>query len=174
MNNELLNRNSQHMKKTFILPVVAAALIGVTVIGVNQVSAQDNSQDRTTLVEQISSAFGLNQEEVQTIVDQHRQERRAHMQEQFQQQLEQKVQDGTISQEQQQLILQKHEEMKTKMEQIRNMDPEQRHQAMQEHHQEMVQWAQDNGIGLGEIIGAGRGMRKGFKAGYHMGMGQNQ
>lgn len=71
----------------------------------------------------------------------------------------------TLSQEEQDALLAKKEEMRNFKEELRGLSSEEKHERIQEIKEEMEQWAEDNEIGpnFGFMKGPGRGFRKGFK-----------
>ncbi len=164
------------IKKTLMIAgaVTTIGLAG-SAAAVQAVSAQSND----SLAQAIAQKFNLKQDDVQSVIDQQRQQNQAEHQAERKKHVEDKltqaVSDGKITQEQKTKILAKLEELQSQHQQMRqefkNMTPEQRKQTMQQHHDELKQWAQDNGIPttIFSLIGpGGHGLRHG-----HMGQGQN-
>ena len=71
----------------------------------------------------------------------------------------------SLTEQQQEALLEKKEEMRDLREELRDLPPEERHEAMQELKEEMEQWAEVNGIesNFGFMRGPGKGYMKGFR-----------
>ena len=97
---------------------------------------------------------------MQAVFDEDRSERQAQRKELFEERLTQMVSDGKITEDQKKLILAKHEEMQSQREaqrdEFQNMTPEERRSAVEEHHEELESWAEDNEIDIGYLFGFGR------------------
>lgn len=84
----------------------------------------------------------------------------------FEDRLSKLVEDGKINEEQKQKIMDKHEEMQAKMDEWKDLSPEDRQEKMKAFHEEMKTWAQENGIDFPFMVfkdGEG-GFGRGFKA----------
>lgn len=68
-------------------------------------------ESRTSLIQMLSSKFGLQESEVQSVFNQHRDEMQKNMQAKVEARLTQLVTDGKITEAQKQLILTKHVEL---------------------------------------------------------------
>ena len=157
------------MKKRIILPtILLAGALAVGTIGINSVSAQDNSS-YPPIVQKLAERFGLSQTDVQEVFDEARADHHAQMLTNFEDRLNQAVSDGKITEDQKQLILDKHEEIQAKMDELQSLDPQDRREQMQAYHEELQNWAQDNNIDL-PLFGFGSGFARGFKMGHQMGM----
>lgn len=121
------------------------------------------------IVQKIADRFNLNVGEVQKVFDDERDERRADMYAHFAERLNDLVTEGKLTESQKGAILNKHEEMQDKMEELKNLTPEERIGKMQSIHDEFKKWAEDQGIDLSLIGPFGRGFRHGFKEGFMMG-----
>lgn len=157
--------------KTTILAGAAVLTVGVaSVVGVSSVSAQSANGD--TLIDRIATRFNLNRENVSGVFNEVREERQTERQAEATNRLQQKVDEGTITSDQKTLIENKHEEWKTQREALRNQDLswEDRHEAMEQIREEMVKWAEENGVedvlpmheGMGNMGGMGQGRRGGW------------
>lgn len=157
-------------KKTMALAGVTTAAIGVAglagLAGISIVSAQDNLDSYPTIIQNLAEKFGLNPSDVEQVFEDTRiEQRNAH--------LDQLVEDGKITEDQKNLIIEKMDEMHEKMEEIRNasMTSQERREAIKELRDEMEQWADDNGIDV-PIMGFGRsGMGRGMGMREDMGNG---
>jgi hypothetical protein len=69
----------------------------------------------------------------------------------------------TLTEEQQNVLIEKKEEMKDLKEELKDLSPEERHERVQELKQEWEEWAEDNGINFGLMREVGKGHEKGFR-----------
>lgn len=150
------------MKYKVIVPVLALATAGILVFGMPaQANAQSPGEEIQSLVQMIASKFGLKTADVQSVVDQHRQQMQAKHETNYEARLTQLVKDGKITEAQKQLILTKHKELETKREENRNkmkdMTPEQRKAAMQAEKTEIETWAKQNNIDVKYLFGGDMG-----------------
>jgi hypothetical protein len=67
------------MKRFFIIPTLAIALIGGTLVAI-PAWAQTSTSKRVSLVQKIAQRFGLKEADVQSVFDQDRTEHQAEMQ----------------------------------------------------------------------------------------------
>ena len=145
------------------------AVSGATAFGVSRVSADTGSQ--TTLVQMIAQKFGLNQSDVQSVVDQYRQNRQSQMEAQFKTRLDQDVTAGKITAAQETLIINERQTLaanrQSQMANFKNMTQAQRQAAMQQNKQDVTTWAKQNNIDIQYLYGGfGRmGMGRGFGSG---------
>lgn len=137
-----------------LLAAGAAAVIGTAgLLGLRTAQAAPGGPNgMSDLVSAIAQKFNLNQDEVQSVFDQHREsmqaERRQEMETRLQERLQQSVTDGSLTQEQADKIMAKHEEMQSQMDSLAGSTPEEHRQAMQNKMTEMRNWAQENDIPL--------------------------
>src|SRR3989344_2846072 len=134
-------------KKIFLSSVVMTGLLAVGAIGILPASAQE-ATDYPTIIQKLAERFGLNVEEVQDVFEEERAEHHAEMLESFEDRLNEAVTEGKITEEQKQTILDKHEELEAKMEELRSQDltPQQMHQEMRTYHEELKTWVEEQGI----------------------------
>lgn len=158
--------------------VAGALALAITAgsYGASTVFASSNNQFKGgDLVQRLVDHFNLNQDEVDQVVSQFRDEQQQEREQEVQANLSEAVQNGTITEEQKNLILQKHSEIQNKMEALRDSDPETRRTQMREVQDEMRQWAAENGIDMSfmrpEREDKG-GMRMGDRDGDGQGMGR--
>ncbi len=153
------------MNKKIIIPAVALAFFGITIFGVNTVSAHGLGAQPEFVVN-LAQKLGVSEDSVKNALDQIHQEHRADMQVKFEERLNQAVTDGKITEEQKQLILQKHSEIMEQRvsnhEALQNMTPDERREAMKSLHTELESWATEHGIDLSYFRFEKRmGMREG-------------
>lgn len=142
--------------KKVLLTTAGAILIGVTLLSVTAVNAQNNGV--SDIVEKIAQRFNLNQNDVQKVFDELHQEKHAEMQAKIDERLSQAVEDKKITDAQKQAILEKFGQLKNKpdFEKLKNMSDEQRRQEMENKKTELENWAKENGLTLEtlhELIG---------------------
>lgn len=123
--------------------------------------AETTTGNYPTIIENLASKFGLNKDEVQQVFEDTRTQERSDR-------LDNLVSDGTITEDQKQLVLDKEDEIKTKIDEINNQEltATEKHDAMDALRDEIQQWEDDNNIpervlgpmgGMG-MRGGGRGM----------------
>ena len=136
--------------KKMIVPVLAAAVVGVSAIGLGTVAAQSSGD---TLVEKIASRFNLSQEEVQAVFDETRQEKQAEHQAKLGEKLQAKVDDGTITAEQKTLLEEKLAQQREEHQANRDSEltKEERHEQRQQNREAFEAWAEENNIPLDEL-----------------------
>ena len=137
-------------KKIF---VVAAALIVLSagVIGIQTAFAQDSDINPVnSLVQKIADKFGLKQEDVKAVFDEHHKEMEMQMQKKQDERLDQLVKDGKITSDQKTLIINKMNELKAEhekdFEEFKNLSKDQIKAKMEARHAELNIWAKENGI----------------------------
>lgn len=149
------------MNKKIIFPVAALSILGIGLLGINTASADDVSNPQTTLVQKIASKFGLNQNEVQKVFDEARNEHQTEMQKKHEERLNTLVSEGKITETQKTLILNKHKEMKAKRgdnDAWIKLTPEERRSQMGTKRTELEKWAKANGIDT-QYLFEGNGMK---------------
>jgi len=135
------------MNKKLTFAVLGIVLVGSLAYGATKISADDTFIH--PLAQRIAERFGLNQDEVNTFMNQVREERRNQGDDAPKYFLDQAVADGKITEEQKNLLEQKREEMQSERE---------------THRQEMETWASENGIDL-SLLGPGPGGMMGRRFG---------
>lgn len=152
--------------KTLLLTGLAAATVVGGTLFTSAVSAQ-TTRDGTGLADAIAAKFNLKSEDVQTVIKDYRVQYKAEHEQQMQvklnERLDQAVTDGKITAEQKELITTKLAEVKSKMQELRDMtDKEARKTAMDQLHSDLKSWAEANNIPtdlMGPMGGVGkRGM----------------
>ena len=79
----------------------------------------------------------------------------------FGERLDELIATDDLTEEQKAAILAKKAEMETEHEGLRNLSPEERRVAMEEHREETKTWAEENGIDLAQIGPLGGGFKGG-------------
>lgn len=162
------------MQKKIIFPILGLILAGAVVAGVTQVKAQSNNNNPYSgLVQMIAQKFGLDQNQVQAVANQYRDQQKQNRQQTIEQReqdrLDKLVQAGKITDAQKQAILNELTALKNKYNpaNLKSLTPDQRKQQFQAEQQEIQSWAKSQGIDPGLLMpgfgmGGVRGMHRGF------------
>jgi hypothetical protein len=144
---------------SLLLAVTAgtAAFVGISYLNVAQ--AEPNTSF-PPLVQRLVDRFNLNENEVNTVMNEFRSENQQQMQNRLEDKLDEGVQAGDITKEQKQLILEKHKTMQLERNNNINLSQEDRRQEMLENREELQKWADENGISM-DYFGGFRKMQKG-------------
>lgn len=132
----------------------AALALGLVSTGslIAATQTQAFGQAKDDFAQALATRFNLNVTDVQSFLDE---QHAAHMNEP----LDAAVADGKITAEQKAAIVAKRQELKTKMESLKDASNEDRRAAMESFHTEMKAWAETNGIDLRLMGGAGMNKR---------------
>ncbi len=154
------------MKKHFIVPTIAASLIVLsgTIAGSVYAHGFGMFEDgQTNLIQKIAQRFGLGESDVENVFAEFKEEKQQQMQTQFENRLTDAVNSGTITEEQKQAIIDRHNQMienkQGGFQSLKDLTPEERSQERQNMREEHEAWANQNGLSLEtlqEIMG-GRG-----------------
>jgi len=120
------------------------------------------------VIQKLVEKFNLDPAEVNGVLQEDRKEREAKREAAIEERLDQEVKEGTITGEQKEAILAKMKEMQGKLEALKDLSPEKRHEAMQQLREEVTAWAKENGIDAKWLL---MGPRKGFGPGGFCGFG---
>lgn len=124
------------MKKRIILPaVLLTGALAAGALGFSVASAQENGS-YPPIIQKLAQRFNLNEAEVQDVFEEIRDEQMANMEADFATHLEKMVSEGKITDEQKQKILDNHNELQEKMEEWKNLSPDERHEKMRAWHEE--------------------------------------
>ncbi len=145
------------MNKKLIIgtALVLVGVIGVGVYGVQQAQAQEYAQ-APSIVQEFSDRFGLDSDDVETALGDIREEHRAQRSVDREEMLQQAVEDGVITAEQRQMLLDHRTEMEAEREQRRA---------------EREEWREQSGIDFDALREYGGGCGMGGKFGGHGGRG---
>lgn len=132
------------------------AVLGASVVGVSTTFAAHAGQAQeerfADLITALAEKFNLDTDEVQAVFDEQREVHQEEMREQhemlFEEKLAQAVEDGGLTQEQADAIIEKMEEMRDSMEAYKDLAPEERKEAMQGHAEDLKTWAEEQGIDM--------------------------
>lgn len=160
-------------KSKLLITVAAIAVLNAGLL-TSQASAFgwfNGSEHSSSLVQKIADRFGLNKDEVQSVVDEFQAEMHAKQMSEYEIRLDQLVSEGKITAEQKELIIEKKndivEEWQAKVDELRNMSPAERKAAKEAFQQELAEWAAANNIDLQYLMNGG-GKRMGKMGMYKM------
>ncbi|PIR88434.1 MAG: hypothetical protein COU09_02050 [Candidatus Harrisonbacteria bacterium CG10_big_fil_rev_8_21_14_0_10_44_23] len=124
------------------------------------------------VIRSLADRFDLDESQLQDFFELMREKHQAQMEERQQERLDQAVDGGLITEEQRQLLEDRHEAQKVQMDEIMQIeDPEERRAAIEAHHDDMRAWMEENEIDLG--LGEGRfGMGASMGGGMHRAEGR--
>lgn len=161
------------MNKKIIIPAAAVLIAGAAIYTSGQVSAQGFGSGQDTLIQKLAQAFGKSEDEVKEVFEEMHDEHKVEMQERQEERLDEAVASGEITEDQKQLILNKHEELKAQheadFENKDNLSKEEWGELKQSYQQDLEQWASENGIDLQYFH---QGMGKHMKGNGHMKFGK--
>ena len=142
-------------KRTLVAAFAVASLAGASTFAPTALAHKDQAM-ADSIAGKIASKFNLDQSEVKAAIEQFRAEQRAEFEAKFNAKLDAAVASGELTTEQKAMILTKREEVKSKREDIYNIeDPTERMEAMKQLHVDLKVWAQQNDIPLRWLGGAG-------------------
>ena len=120
-----------------------------------------------SIIQKLIDKFNLNPEEVTQVLDETRKEHQQQAQADFEEKLNEAVENGRITDDQKSIILAKHEEMKNSKENWKDLSPEERMEKGKTMKEELEAWAEQNGLDLKDLsLGYNKGQRGGFKTGF--------
>lgn len=145
--------------KKIFLAAVAFAAVGAGALGVGTSFAAEDGEKRGSfngLAEAIATHFELDVEEVREFMKDHRQEVQTEHRERHEERRDahfaKLVEDGKLTQTQADALEAKMEEMKMFGESLKDMELEERRDAMKEQREAMDAWAEEQGIDLKEVM----------------------
>lgn len=138
-------------KKTISMIVAVSILSSGVVVATNAFAQTTNGQSSIpSLAQEIAKKFHLNQKDVQSVFDQHKNEVQARMESNYENYLNNLVKAGKITQQQEQLILAEHKQLISQSEsnasKFKNMTPSERRAQFQATRQQVANWAKQNNI----------------------------
>jgi hypothetical protein len=137
-----------HMKKTLMVAGagMAVGLATFASVASAQTWGASNQTGEHSLVDKIATRFNLNKDEVQKVFDEDREAHHEAMKQKMEEFLAQAVKDDKITEDQKRAILDKHKEMQTFMESIKDKPAEEHKMLMKQKVDEIRQWAKDNDL----------------------------
>jgi hypothetical protein len=141
------------MTKRMLVTVVLVSAVSGGLVVVTNAFAQTNGQTSIpSVAQEIANKFHLNEGDVQSVFNQHKQQMQAKMESNYETYLGNLVTSGKITEEQQQLILTKHKELMTQMQSdgksFKSLTPAERKAQMQATMKDLQTWSKQNNISL--------------------------
>ncbi len=139
-------------KKILVGGVAVLALSVFAGVGVNQIYAQEESNQYPLIIQNLAEKFGKPEDEIQEVFESTREQR-------MEDRLDRLVEEGVITAEEKEKVKIKQEEVRLELESVResDMSVEERHDAMQAIREEVQEWAESEGIDLGAVMGGLKG-----------------
>jgi len=150
------------IQKKYVVALATLAVVGGSILTMNQVRAFGFNQDGT-MIQQLATKLGKSESEVQTAFEAVRQEHQNTVNVDYEAMLAEAVTSGELTSQQQELLLNKRQEIE--------QNREARRGEMMAQHDEMVAWANENGIKEEFVFGIGRRDDRGPRNGSGMGFG---
>ncbi len=160
--------------KSLILSAIAVGGLTFAGAGVIYAASPSTSNPMSGLVNAIAQKFNLNPSDVQQVFDQQRQQMQQQMQANLQQHektfLDQAVKNGKLTQDQEDKIIAKQQELQSFMQGLQGKSSADRQSAIKTEMSALAQWAKDNNIPHQYLrMGFGRGpMMGGWRMGGRM------
>ena len=150
------------MTKRTLITVAAVSILSGGVMVVTNAFAQTPAAGQNnvpSLAQEIANKFHLNVSDVQAIFNQHQQEVKSQRESNYNAYLQKLVNTGKITAEQEQLILNKRQQLLSQKQNRKAMTPAERKAQMQSTMQDLKNWAKQNNIDLRYLrpFGPGRG-----------------
>lgn len=139
------------MSKKFILPVLSVVVLGGGYLALTHKVYADTTNSLPPMIQKLAEHFNLNQSDVQTFMSDQRQQMQEQRQEEVKSKLDDAVTNGAITQDQENMLITKMDEMKQQRDDAKNLSFDEKRQAMQSIGDEFHTWASDNGIDLNAL-----------------------
>ena len=141
-----------NLKSNLVAVAAVSAIGGAAFLGANTVSAQTSGE---SLVQRIAERFELDEAEVESFFYELKEERMELKDEMREQHLDGLVDDGIITEDQKNLLIEKFEENRAERQTLKeensDLSKAEIKQLMEDRKAEMEAWAEENGINLEEI-----------------------
>ncbi|MEW6447300.1 MAG: hypothetical protein AB1426_04310 [Bacillota bacterium] len=161
------------LKSAAFVVVLACVSVLLGAYGLSAMAAETQADyNFPPVIQKLIDKFNLDPAKVNEVLQEDRKEREAKRLSIFKDRLEQAVKDGKLTEKQREAILSKRSELQAKLQNLRDLSPEERHEALKQLRDEMEKWAKENGIDVKWLLmekGRGFGPRGfcgfGFKGG---------
>jgi len=140
-------KNKRVLLATAVIATAGAVGAGATALA--DTSPNNSTNGQGGLVQKIADTFHLNKSDVQKVFNDYHQQRQADRRQHLKDNLDQKVKDGTITQDQETKILAKLDELQ---QQLKNDNQQDRRADRRQLFQQLQQWAKDNNINLQQVL----------------------
>jgi polyhydroxyalkanoate synthesis regulator phasin len=134
------------VSKSALLAAGVTTVVGLSSLGVAGLASAATDTGSSTLVDKIAQKFNLNKDEVQKVFDEQHEVRRAEMRQKRTDTIARAVKDGKISQEKADQLTAKLKELESFMDGLKDKTHQERHEAMKTKMDELRNWADENGI----------------------------
>lgn len=140
------------ISKTMIAAGLVTTVATGSIIGTSLASAHTTSNQQS-IVDKIAEKFSLNTEDVQAVFDEAKEERHQEIETKRAEHIATLVAEGTLTQEQADLLKVKHEELHAARNSLKEQDltKEEFHEQMKALKEEFNTWAEEQGINLESI-----------------------
>ncbi len=142
------------MKNKLALSLGALAVVSGLTYTAQQVQAFGfGNGDHQNMAATLAEKLGKSEADVQAAFEAVREDKRQEAETVFENRLDEAVQNGELTEEQKQLVLSKHQELRAQFQ----VEQQQR----QQHRQELQAWAEENGIDMSFLGNMGMGFGRG-------------
>lgn len=138
---------------------IPALGLGAFVLGgaaVANIAKAEDTDSYPSIVQKLAEKFNLNLADVEAVFDEDREERHAEMETTYEKRLSHLVSDGKITEQQKDVILEKHREMEANRQanwqEMQTMSEAERKSKMEEEQQVLKDWASQYGIDLDYLL----------------------
>ena len=136
-------------KRTIIIAIIIGAIASVAIFGAGLVVAAEKVTN-PPIARMLAERLNLDVDEVQGVLNDEHETRHEAMHEgmeaQHEEQLDQAVEDGEITEAQKTAILEKMDDIHEAQDDLKDKDPEEMHEAMEALHDDFTKWLEDNDI----------------------------
>jgi len=149
--------------------IIAGAVVASgasAVLGVQAANAASRTSPEQNIVSKIATTFHLNEDDVQKVFDQQRQEREATRMQKFQDKVKTAVKEGKLSQNIGDQLVVRIKDLVNYRDSLKDKTPKERREAMKIKVDELVKWAKENNIPE-ELYHSGMGREMEEPAGEH-------
>lgn len=144
------------MNKNFVASAVLVALMFIAMYGVSTPDVEADRGDQSDFVKKFSDKFNLPEDEVSSFMQEIRADRFANIHEHFQERLAKLVEEGKMTEDQMEELVQMHGMHWAEMDSYVSLTVDERNEMMNEHHMAMKVWADENGVDFRAIHMANR------------------
>jgi hypothetical protein len=146
------------IKSFRIMVVLAASFFIVSFIGMactdelNEAGDEDDENDYPIIVEQLAEKLDLEPEEVFEAFKDINKERKEELKENFRHKLDKSVEEGDITREQEEALIAKKKEVSEQLQQIKDLPPGKRKEALEDVAGDLKDWAKENDIDFKDLF----------------------
>jgi len=163
-----MKRKKMMISLSIIASLVVVVLLGTGCAGMLNADSQEESP-YSDIVAQFAERFDLDEDEVFDFIEELKDEHAAEMEANFEERLDELVEDGEITDDQKAAILEKKEEMQQFRQDMEDMTVADAREAVKDIKQEMQDWADENDLDLKGLFP--EAAEKAGQRGGHLGFG---